>query len=240
MHEFIQHILGFLGIVLTYLQHGLDLLEQTLSHSSPLEHFGAITAAITGVLAARSKKIDVFGILVLGFVTAVGGGSIRDLCLDTRMWWIDAPSFTIAILITCLITFFLARLTRLQHRKLLDVADAFAMALFTALGTWKALKFGTDCVNSIMMGVITGVAGGIIRDVLLGTIPNVLRPGIYLYATASVCGSVLFVIFDAFGIPYKWIVSISIILALRLSAIHWKLSLPEYHDTDEISPQNPS
>ncbi|MBO7106862.1 MAG: trimeric intracellular cation channel family protein, partial [Verrucomicrobia bacterium] len=62
----------------------------------------------------------------------------------------------------------------------------------------------------------------------------------YLYATASVCGSVVFVCFDAFGIPYKWTVSICIILALRLSAIHWKLSLPEYYDTDEISPQNPS
>ena len=144
----------------------LTSLEQSLRHSPPLEHFGAITAAITGVLAARNKKIDIFGILVLGFVTGVGGGTIRDICLNVEVWWVEKPSFTVSIVITCFLTFFITRITRLP-RRLLDVADAFALAFFTVIGTWKALEYDAGIVNAVMMGVITGVAGGMLRDVFL-------------------------------------------------------------------------
>src|SRR5574344_3011607 len=214
----------------------LTSLEQSLRHSPPLEHFGAITAAITGVLAARNKKIDIFGILVLGFVTGVGGGTIRDICLNVEVWWVEKPSLTVSIVITCFLTFFITRITRLP-RRMLDVADAFALAFFTVIGTWKALEYDAGIVNAVMMGVITGVAGGMLRDVFLGTIPNVFRQGIYLYATASAAGAILFVCSDIWNLPYKWTFSIGVILLLRIGAIRWKLTLPEYR-ADEEEEQN--
>lgn len=214
----------------------LTSLEQSLRHSPPLEHFGAITAAITGVLAARNKKIDIFGILVLGFVTGVGGGTIRDICLNVEVWWVEKPSFTVSIVITCFLTFFITRITRLP-RRMLDIADAFALAFFTVIGTWKALEYDAGIVNAVMMGVITGVAGGMLRDVFLGTIPNVFRQGIYLYATASAAGAILFVCSDIWNLPYKWTFSIGVILLLRIGAIRWKLTLPEYR-ADEEEEQN--
>lgn len=238
-NEVLQWLQRVLDTGLVWIYNGLWALEDFLRHSPPLEHFGAITAAITGVLAARYKKIDIFGVLVLGFVTAVGGGTIRDICLSVRIWWVEDPSFTISVIITCFVTFFIIRIVRLP-RKILDVADAFALALFTVVGAWKALEYDTGVINAVMMGVITGVAGGMLRDVLLGTIPSVLRPGIYLYATASACGSLAYVLMNTWEIPYKWSISVGIILIMRLGAIKWKLSLPEYHDTEEVHPQNPS
>lgn len=234
--SWIQHTAGS---IIDSLLGWLMSLEITLRHSPPLEHFGAITAAITGVLAARHKKIDFFGVLVLGFVTAVGGGTVRDISLSVRIWWVEDPSFTISVVITCFVTFFIARITRLPKR-LLDVADAFSLALFTVLGSWKAIEYDTGVINAVMMGVITGVAGGLLRDVLLGTIPSVLRPGTYLYATASACGAIVYVISDVYALPYKWTLSVGIILVLRLGAIKWKVTLPEYHDMDEPGIQNPS
>ncbi|HQC43284.1 MAG TPA: trimeric intracellular cation channel family protein [Verrucomicrobiota bacterium] len=217
---------------LAFFFHWLTSLEQSLRHSPPLEHFGAITAAITGVLAARNKKIDIFGILVLGFVTGVGGGTIRDICLNVQVWWVAQPSFTVSIVITCFLTFFITRITHLP-RRLLDVADAFALAFFTVIGSWKAIEYDAGIVNTVMMGVITGVAGGMLRDVFLGTIPSVFRQGIYLYATASAAGAILYVCSDIWNLPYKWSLSIGVILLLRIGAIHWKLTLPEYHSDDE-------
>ena len=215
-----------------HLLHWLASIEYSFRNSASLEYFAAITAAITGVLAARNKKIDIFGVLVLGFVTGVGGGAIRDICLNIEVWWVEQPNFTIAIVISCFLTFFITRIIPLP-RKLLDVADAFALALFTVIGAWKALEYHAGVVNAVMMGVITGVAGGMLRDVFLGTIPNVFRPGIYLYATASAAGAILFVCSDIWDLPYKWSFSIGVILVMRIGSIRWKLTLPEYRHNEK-------
>src|SRR5882672_8636363 len=131
-----------------------------------LEHFGVAVAAITGVLAARGKRVDLFGVIVLALVTAFGGGTLRDLLLgDTPVFWIRDPNFLLSATAVAVASFFAARFHEFPLAVLL-VADAFALALFTMIGVKKALAFQMAPSIAIAMGVITGVVGGIIRELL--------------------------------------------------------------------------
>src|SRR5476651_2311283 len=131
-----------------------------------LEHFGVAVAAITGALAARGKRVDLFGVLVLALVTAFGGGTIRDLVLGDRpIFWVRDGSFVITATAAAFVTFFIARIREIPRNVLL-VADACALAFFTMLGAEKALAFNVAPHIAVAMGVITGVAGGMCRDVL--------------------------------------------------------------------------
>ena len=193
-----------------------------------LELVAVGVCAVTGVLAAEGKQVDLFGVLVLAVVTAFGGGTIRDLLLgDMLVVWMRNPNYLLTAVLAGLGTFVVSRYRPLPRTVLL-VADAFGLALFTIIGTSKGLAFGVAVPVGVMLGVITGVAGGILRDVLTGTIPLVFRPTIYLYATAALCGAVVYVL------ALRWIASDAIaagsgavtILGLRLAAIRWKLGLP--------------
>jgi uncharacterized membrane protein YeiH len=158
-----------------------------------LEQFGVTIAAITGVLAARGKQVDLFGVIVLALVTAFGGGTIRDLTLgDVPVFWTKDPRFFLNAAVTAVILFYVVRYHELPTTVLL-VADAFVLALFTMLGTRKGLASGAAPPIAVAMGVITGVAGGILRDLLMSEIPLVFRPEIYLYATAAFFGATVFV-----------------------------------------------
>lgn len=195
-----------------------------------LEHFGVAVAAITGVLAARGKRLDLFGVIVLAVVTAFGGGTVRDLCLAKGpVFWIDDPRYLLNATGVAVFTFFLARVWEFPVTVLL-VADAFALAFFTMVGVKKSLIAGTSPTVAVAMGVITGVVGGMLRDVLNGEIPLVFRQKIYLYATAALAGAVLFVLLLRW-FPHEranMIIATVTTLALRLGAIHWKVSLPEF------------
>ncbi|MFN3408899.1 MAG: trimeric intracellular cation channel family protein [Limisphaerales bacterium] len=193
-----------------------------------LEHFGVSVAAITGVLAARGKQVDLFGVVVLALVTAFGGGTVRDLLLDApRIFWVEAPAFLYNAFATALVTFVIVRFRELPMTVLL-VADAFALALFTMVGTRKGLGFEVVPAIAVMMGVITGVVGGMLRDVLLGQIPLVFRREIYLYATAAFCGAAVFVTLEHFGLnaQVNMIIGVSVTLLLRLIGIKWRIGLP--------------
>jgi uncharacterized membrane protein YeiH len=135
--------------------------------------------------------------------------------------------------VTALATFVIARFWTLPQRVLL-VADAFGLALFTIAGTEKSLLLQSSGVIAIMLGVITGVAGGLLRDVLRREIPLVFQPDIYLYATAAFCGSAALVISQKYfpGSPANRFIAMAIILALRLAAIGWKLRLPVFKSRD--------
>jgi uncharacterized membrane protein YeiH len=200
--------------------------------SSVLEHLGVAVAAITGVLAAKGKQVDLFGVLVLALVTAFGGGTIRDLTLgDVPVFWVRDSSFAITASLTALATFFIARIRTLPANILL-IADAAALAFFTMLGARKALSFGVDAHIAVTMGVITGVAGGMWRDVLIGQIPHVFRRDIFLYATAAIVGAVGFVILERWrpSAPENLPIGTAITLSLRLIGIRWKLTLPVFED----------
>ena len=193
-----------------------------------LEHFGVGVSAISGVLAARGKKVDLFGVLVLALVTAFGGGTVRDLLVgDLPVVWIREPSLLLNATLLAIVTFFVRRVRELPRGFLL-VADAFALALFTIIGTRKGVALHFTPPVAVLLGVITGVAGGILRDVLTGEVPLVFQPQIYLYATAALAGGIAFVLLNQWQPSQPW-VTISctgLILALRLIGIRLKLSLP--------------
>src|SRR5215510_9859417 len=200
-----------------------------------LEHFGVGVAAVTGVLAARGKQVDLFGVIVLALVAAFGGGTLRDLLVGDRpLFWIRDPSFLLNASLVALAVFFIVRFRQLPQQVLL-IADAFALALFTMIGVKKALAFQLAPSIAVAMGVITGVAGGMMRDVLTGEIPLVFRREIYLYATAALCGAIVFVLLNQWhvGEQGRMVLAAATTLVLRLAGIRWKLSLPAFRHHDE-------
>ncbi|MHC4583528.1 MAG: trimeric intracellular cation channel family protein [Planctomycetota bacterium] len=206
---------------------------QTLLYAMDL--FGVAVFAITGSLAAGKKRMDLFGVVVLATVTALGGGTLRDLVLGASpVFWVSAPIYLLVAVATALVTFFLVRFCGLPL-KLLSIADAFGLAVFTVLGTQKALGMGISPGIAVVMGIMTGVVGGIIRDILSGEIPLILRREIY--ATASLCGAITFCLVSAAlqNQGLAAIASVIVTLGLRLSAIKWKMSLPLYisHEGDD-------
>lgn len=193
-----------------------------------LEHFGVTVAAITGVLAARGKQVDLFGVLVLALVTAFGGGTIRDVLLGSLpVFWTADQTFILNATGTAVVMFYLVRYHELPMVVLM-VADAFALALFTMIGTRKGLAFHVAPAIAVIMGVTTGVAGGIMRDLLIGEIPLVFRREIYLYATAAFGGASAFAALSLCSLNPKWnaIVSTLVTLLLRLAGIRWRITLP--------------
>ncbi len=193
-----------------------------------LDLFGTAVFAVTGALAAGRKHLDIFGVVVLSLATALGGGTFRDMALGSRpVFWVCDPLYIIIAAAASLGTFAVARFHRLPEG-LLQVADAFGLAVFTVIGAERALANNAPAVVAILMGVVTGVAGGMIRDILSGEVPLILRREIY--ATASLLGAAVFVGLGAVCptlCPGMWI-GAAVTLGLRLAAIKWDLSLPQF------------
>jgi uncharacterized membrane protein YeiH len=195
--------------------------------------FGVAIFAITGSLAAGKKHMDLFGVVVLATVTALGGGTVRDMILDIGpAFWVTNPTYLVVVVISAITTFLVVRIKKLPTKALI-VADAIGLAVFTIVGTEKAINAGMSGSISVVMGVTTGVFGGMVRDVLSGEIPLILRREIY--ATASLCGAIVFyVIFVTFEFEILAVVtSFFVILVLRLAAIKWKISLPVLFQKNE-------
>ncbi len=202
-----------------------------------LEHSSVAAAAISGAVAARGRQIDLFGVLVLGFVASFGGGTIRDVCLgDTPVFWIRESRMVVTAIVATLVTFVVARFRDLPLPGwLLELADAIGLALFTVSGTHKAFaQYGATPLAAVALGTVTGVAGGLLRDVLLNEIPLVFRKEIRLYATAAAVGAAIYVAIAKYlpslAEPWPFLIGSGVILALRLAAVRWKLVLPEFHD----------
>lgn len=198
-----------------------------------LDLFGITVFAISGALAAGRKRMDMFGIVVVAIVTAIGGGTIRDLLLGVRpVFWIERPISIEVAAIAGLATFVAVRFVRPPARLLL-LFDAFGLALFTVLGCQQARGLGVPAVTVILMGVLTGSAGGVVRDVLCGEIPSLLRREIY--ATASLLGGVAFILLDVVGAGGRaeMIIPIMIVLLIRLAALRWRLSLPVFRSRED-------
>ena len=198
-----------------------------------LDLFGVAVFAITGSLAAGRKHMDVFGVVVLAIVTALGGGTIRDLVIDVGpVFWVSDPIYLLVAAVAALVTFLVGRFYDFPRHTLLT-ADAFGLAVFTVVGIERSLALEIYPGIAVVMGIMTGVAGGMLRDVLSGEIPLILSREIY--ATASLCGAVVFfIILTAFhSHTLAVIASILVTLALRLSAIRWNLSLPVFISRDD-------
>jgi uncharacterized membrane protein YeiH len=147
--------------------------------------------------------------------------------------WVANPLYLTVILITALLTILFVRQPKRIPKRFLLIADAFGLALFAVLGTQKALALGSPISVAIVMGAITGVAGGMIRDVLCNVIPMILRQEIY--ATAALLGGCLLVLFQYLGLSDNLATILAIFgaLTLRLAAIYWKVSLPAFEIIDK-------
>ena len=182
-------------------------------------------SAISGVLIAGKSHFDLFGMIVIALATALGGGSLRDMLLNKDVFWIQNQLFLIVALCAGVATFFYARRYR-YSLKLFLIPDAMGLATFSIAGTMSALSSGAPWLVAGFMGVITGVAGGIIRDTMCNEIPIVFKST--LYATISLFGGLVFIALIRLGVDVVLAASTAgvLIFLVRLAAIKWRLSLP--------------
>ncbi|WP_318507324.1 TRIC cation channel family protein [Photobacterium leiognathi] len=192
-----------------------------------LDMFGTAIFAASGVLMAGRLRMDPFGVIVLASVTAIGGGTIRDMALGaTPVFWITDTNYLWVIFITCIFTMLATQRPKRMPWYFLPVADAIGLAVFVAIGVEKALRYGALPMVAVIMGVITGCGGGVIRDVLGREIPMVLR--MEVYATACIIGGIVHTVGLSLGIlpSVAAVMGIITTLTIRLAAIRWNLSLP--------------
>ncbi|HCE4692465.1 TPA: TRIC cation channel family protein [Vibrio parahaemolyticus] len=194
-----------------------------------IDLFGTAIFAVSGVLLAGRLKMDPFGVIVLGSVTAIGGGTIRDMALGaTPVFWITDTTYLWVIFITCLLTMILVRRPKRVAWWVLPVCDAIGLAVFVGIGVEKALAYNASGMVAVIMGVITGCGGGIIRDVLAREVPMVLRSEVY--ATACIIGGIFHTMAVSMGYDHSTALLAGVIstLVIRLGAIRWHLSLPTF------------
>ncbi|MDP4536064.1 trimeric intracellular cation channel family protein [Alkalimonas collagenimarina] len=195
---------------------------------------GIAVFAISGTLAAWRKQMDGFGVLVLASVTAIGGGTLRDVILDVPVVWINDNSYFIAIFSAALLTILLLRKRLTIPNNTLQFFDAIGLAFFVIMGTQKALDLGTSNLVAVMMGTMSAVAGGMIRDVLCRDIPMVFRGE--LYAVTCIVGGVVYILALHAGAStlLAMVLGMTSLFSLRLAAIKWQLTIPVFgkHQAD--------
>lgn len=194
-----------------------------------LDLIGVAVFAVSGVLAARDRDLDLLGVIVVAAITAIGGGTLRDLLLDRHpIFWITDTRYLIVIVAAAILTVAYVRIWQ-PPNKLLQVADAFGLALFALSGAQYAEAAQSSPLIVVLMGTMTGVTGGIIRDVITARVPLVLRREIY--ATAAIVGIIAYQLMKALGVPNAIAFSggMVAVVGLRLIAIRWNLHLPVFH-----------
>ncbi|MGF1521992.1 MAG: trimeric intracellular cation channel family protein [Leptolyngbyaceae cyanobacterium] len=199
-----------------------------------LDMLGVAVFAVSGALAAGRKHLDLLGVIVIAVVTALGGGTLRDVLLDrSPIFWIQQPDYLIVTLVAAGSTVLYTHFRKPPQRSLL-IADACGLAVFSISGAQIAEAAHLHSLVVILMGTCTGVMGGLIRDVLLVEIPIILKRS-NIYATAAIIGIIAYLLLQRLGIALTvaTLVGMGTIIALRLAAIVWGLSLPVYRLTDQ-------
>ncbi len=205
-----------------------------------LDLLGVAVFAISGALMAARKELDLLGVVVAATVTAIGGGTLRDLLLDRNpIFWIADPTYPTVILVAALLTLLYTRRARVPEGAL-RLADAGGLALCTVSGAAFAARLGLPAPSVVLMGTLTGCAGGLLRDVLCNEVPLILRRDVY--ATASIAGAIAYlVVWRAGGgeLPAV-LVGMVFVIVLRVAAIYRGLHLPTFplrdHTKDEEGP----
>jgi len=189
-----------------------------------IEFVAVLAAAFSGFAEARNKKMDPVGVFTVAFITAFGGGTLRDVLLDRRpFFWVQHQHYIVLILVLTLIATPLLRVAqRVVPSVPFVVADAIGLGFFSIAGVSVAHELGSPPIIAAMMGVVTGVFGGVLRDVILNEVPMVLRDG-KPYALASLAGSAFYLLIIEAGIPAgpaTWVAA-ALIVAVRLIAWRW-------------------
>lgn len=194
-----------------------------------LDYASVIVFAITGALVASRAQLDLVGFAFIACLTAVGGGTVRDLLLDRNpVFWIAQPSYLGAAGLAAVILFFTAHLFASRMRSLIWL-DSFALAVAVSAGTGIAHAMGQSPAIVILMGIVTSCMGGLMRDVVVGDVPVVLKQG-ELYVTAAFAGASTFVILQAFfpHVPYALLIGAAVTWTLRAGSIQFGWHLPVY------------
>jgi uncharacterized membrane protein YeiH len=192
-----------------------------------MDYLGVAVFAVSGVLAAGRKHLDWFGVLVIATVTAIGGGTLRDLLMDRNpVFWMADTGYLWTILAATLLTLLLVRFREIPLRALL-AADALGLALFAISGARIAEAAGFGGIIAVILGTMTGVAGGVFRDMLLAEIPLLLRNR-EIYATAAIAGIVLYLLLQAGGFERATAAyaGMAAIVLIRFAAIFLDLRVP--------------
>lgn len=190
-----------------------------------IDLLGTMVFAISGAMAAMRHNIDIFGATFTGFVTAIGGGSLRDIFLDIRPVWVNDGNYLLAILLGVLIAIILNK--QLFHlARTLFLFDAMGIGFFTVVGVQKSLQYESSGIAAVVLGMFSAVMGGVTRDTLMNETPLIFRKEIY--ATACLAGSIFFVIAHQLGLDsnINAFSSALIVVAIRVLSVRYKLSLP--------------
>lgn len=187
---------------------------------------GTFAFAISGALVAIRKKFDVFGVLIIAFVTAVGGGMTRDVLINAHpINWIGDINY-IWIILTAVVVTFLFRSKIAPLRKTMFLFDTIGISVFTLIGVQKGLSFDLHPFVALVMGMSSAVMGGVIRDVLTNEIPLIFHREIY--ASACLAGGMVYLLLHPFNIneDLLFVISAGIIVTIRTIAVQYKLELP--------------
>lgn len=187
---------------------------------------GTFVFSISGALAVQHREHDLFGAGFTGFITAIGGGSLRDILLGSYpLVWIGDINFLYAILAGVLVTFVFFKMVN-KLRRTMFLFDTLGIGFFTVLGVEKALSLGVQPEIAAIMGMFSAVMGGVIRDTLTNEVPILFRKEIY--ASACLAGAIMYLLFNELGMArdYNLFISLGIIVTIRLFAVKFKLSLP--------------
>ena len=197
-----------------------------------VDYAGTFAFAISGIRLASAKRFDWFGAYVVGLVTAIGGGTTRDILLDVTPFWMQQPSYLIitGIALLCVIAFG-RQLIRLNNT--FFIFDAIGLGLFVVVGIERSIQAGFPFWVSIIMGMITGSVGGIMRDILINEVPLIFRKDIY--ALACVLGGIVFYVCSEFGIPSEitQVLSATSVILMRIIAVRFHLGLPALKGHDD-------
>ena len=198
-----------------------------------IDILGTIAFAISGVLTALNKRLDPFGILIIAFVTAVGGGTLRDILIDAPVAWMRNLTYVYVIFASTIFAVVFRK--RLNYiRRSLFLFDTIGIALYTIVGVEKGIAAGFSPIICIALGTITACFGGVIRDILCNEIPIIFRKEIY--ATACIVGaSAYFLLLQTpLSADFIVIISGSIVMIIRLLAVYFNLSLPTIYSKKEL------
>ncbi len=194
-----------------------------------LDLLGTAAFAISGALFAMNKKMDPFGVFIIAFVTAVGGGSVRDILIDRNpVAWMDDLNYVYTIFLA--VTFAIILRKKIGYlSKSLFLFDTIGLGIFTIIGTEIGIQNGLHPIISVSLGMITATFGGVIRDTLSNEVPLIFHKEIY--ATACIIGSVSYLVLNQFHIDQDviHIFTTLIIIAVRLIAVKLKLQLPTFY-----------
>ncbi|MBV6319599.1 trimeric intracellular cation channel family protein [Duganella violaceipulchra] len=193
-----------------------------------LDLIGVAVFAASGTLAAMASHLDLLGIMVLAAMTAIGGGTVRDLLLNRHpVFWIEDPKPLLVIVASAVFTIVWVQVLPVPTDALL-IADALGLALFAMSGAKVAEAQGCRALIVILMGTLTGVGGGLVRDILAAKVPLILRQDIY--ATAAIAGILLYILLKKAGMPPRWAFGAGLvsIVVVRLLAIQLGLRLPSF------------